>query len=361
MIGNGLVEARVGDDGTLRLDGGGVRLSGVGKLVDGGEVGDSYNYAPPAADTLVETPEEVAVALGEAGPVRGRLDVVRTYRWPLAAAVDGSARSAEKALVPVTTAVEIRAGEPFVRLRIFFDNPSSDHRLRVHVPLAHAVAGSFAEGQFAVVERGLEAEGGYGEVPLPTFPARGFVDAGGVAVLLDHVLEYEVIGGSELALTVLRSIGFISRNLNPYREEPAGPEVAVPAAQLKGPWSVSFALYPHEGTWREARVLERMEAYQHPFVTARGTGRRDASRESGLEVTGEGVVLSSLRRRGEWLELRLACESPEPQRAFVSGRFGAARDADLLGRRGAALPLDGGDLELDLGPWEIRTVQLLPQ
>jgi alpha-mannosidase len=85
--------------------------------------------------------------------------------------------------------------------------------------------------------------------------------------------------------------------------------------------------------------------------------------ESPLEVAGEGegVVLSSLRRRGEWLELRLACESPQRTAATVSGAFTEARDADLLGRPGAPLPLDGGNLRVDLGPAEIRTVQLRPR
>ena len=36
---------------------------------------------------------------------------------------------------------------------------------------------SAAEGQFAVVERGLTEEAGHGEVPTPTFPAHGFVHA----------------------------------------------------------------------------------------------------------------------------------------------------------------------------------------
>ena len=39
-------------------------------------------------------------------------------------------------------------------------------------PCRRRSSGSAAEGQFAVVERGLEPEGGHGEVPLPTFPAR---------------------------------------------------------------------------------------------------------------------------------------------------------------------------------------------
>ena len=356
---NGLAAVRVAEDGTLMVQGGGLSLTEVARLVDGGDFGDSYNYAPPVNDTLVEAPESVTTHVREAGPVRGRVDVVRTYRWPLAVLRDGSARAPEGALVPVTTTVELRAGEPFVRLRIVFENPCADHRLRVHIPLGRPASASFAEGQFAVVERGLGAEGGHGEIPLPTFPARGFVDSGGVAVLLDHASEYELVDGRELALTVLRSVGLISRNLNPYREGPAGPEVPIPAAQLRGPWSMAFAVYPHGRSWAEAGVLTQLEAYGHPFVAAPGTARRDAPPESPLAVEGDGVVLSALRRRGEWLELRLVCESPGPRSVVVSGAFREAREADLLGRPGASLSLDGARLRLELGAWEVRTVQLL--
>ena len=354
-LGNGLLDVEVAADGTLTVGG----LEGVGRLVDGGDFGDSYNYAPPAADTLVERPETVSIELRAAGPVVAELAVVRTYRWPVGVLADGSAREPETACVPVTTLVELRAGEPFLRLRLSFDNPCADHRLRFHVPLPEPAQSSLAEGQFGVVERSGLPEAGHGEVPLPTYPARGFVDAGGVAVLLEHVLEYELIDGRELALTVLRATGLISRSANPYREDPAGPEVAIPDAQCRRSWSVGFALYPHAGSWVDAHVLAQMERYQHPFVTAAGRAAAGGLADGeGLRVEGEGVVLSSLRRRGSWLELRLACEQPEPREVFVAGGFREAREADLLGRQGAALALDGGSLRLRLGPWEIRTIQL---
>jgi alpha-mannosidase len=321
-LANDFLAISVGSDGTLELRGGGRELRGVGRLVEGGDVGDSYNYAPPADDVLVEEPSNVRVDVLEEGPVRGKLAVVRAYRW----------RDAD---VEVTTSVELRAGEPFCRLCVSFDNPLSDHRVRFHIPLAERAERSAAEGQFAVVERGLEAEGGHGEVPLPTFPARGFVDAGGVAVLLDHVAEYELVDGRELALTLLRSIGLISRHDNRYREVNAGPEVALPAAQLRGPWSIGFALFPHEGSWDEAGVLEHMERYQHPFLASLGSGERPAVPErAGLELSGDGVVLSTLRRRGDELEARVVNEQPRPVTATLAGQA------------------------LDLRPWEIRTVSV---
>ncbi|HEU4941690.1 MAG TPA: glycoside hydrolase family 38 C-terminal domain-containing protein, partial [Gaiellaceae bacterium] len=219
---NGLLAVAAASDGTLELNG----LGGVGRLVDGGDAGDSYNYAPPEDDHVVQDPDGVRVEVASPGPVRGGLRIVRSFRW-----------GPQQVPVEVTTSVELRAGERLCRVRVSFDNPCDDHRLRFHVPLREAAQSSAAEGQFAVVERGLEAEAGFGEVALPTFPAYGFVDAGGVAVLLDHAMEYELVDGRELALTLLRSTGLISRSAHRYRESPAGPEIAIPAAQCRGPWS----------------------------------------------------------------------------------------------------------------------------
>ena len=165
---------------------------------------------------LVETPDRGRGRGGSDGPVaqpphRARGGSTGRSR------IDPRDRVRSATTVPtdVFTALELRAGEPFVRVEVSFENRSRDHRVRFHVPLPGPATGSAAEGQYAVVERGLEVEGGHGEVPLPTFPARGFVQTEGVTALLDHVVEYEVVDGRELALTVLRSFGWISRNGNP--------------------------------------------------------------------------------------------------------------------------------------------------
>jgi alpha-mannosidase len=305
----------------------------------------------------------VVIEAGATGPLLGSLAVRRRYDWPAAVEPTGLARTEATVATDVTTTYELRAGEPFVRVRVEFENRSRDHRLRWHVPLPHAATVSAAEGQFAVVERGLTMEGGHGEVPLPTYPARGFVHAAGVSLLFDHIAEYELIDdGRELAITVLRSFGLISRNANPYREDPAGPEVPVPDAQRIGPWTFAFAMMPHAGGWAEAGVLEAAERYQHPLLAVRGTGRdltHASGAVSGLAIEGAGVVLSSLRRRGEWLELRVVAEHASATEAIVRGTFREARAVDLLGRENADLLVeDGPVLRLPLGPWEIATVRL---
>jgi alpha-mannosidase len=349
-----------------------VSLAGVGRIVDGGDFGDSYNYGPPSPDLLVETPTSVELEAGPSGPLRGRLTLGRRFDWPVGIDPRVRTRTTTTVQTEVVTVLELRAGEPFVRVEVTFENRARDHRVRFHVPLPGLATGSAAEGQYAVVDRGLEVEGGHGEVPLATFPARGFVQTEGVSVLLDHIVEYEVVEGRELALTLLRSFGLISRNANPYREDPAGPEVPVPAAQLLGERSMRFALVPHAGSWSSAGIPSMTERYQHPALVVRGTGpAREAAADAagaggdrvdrqdrGLTVEGDGVELTALRRRGDWLELRVVAETAAATEALIRGPFDEARDADLLGRPAGALPAEPGSLRLPLGPWEIRTVQL---
>jgi alpha-mannosidase len=363
-IDNGLVRVEVADDGSYAVEGGGSRLAGVGRIVDGGDYGDTYNYGPPADDRLVERPDRVVVRVTEHGPVRGRIEIVAGYAWPVGlGGGERSRRSDDTAPVTVVTRLELRAGEPFVRVELAFTNPSRDHRVRVHIPLPASADHSSAEGQFAVVDRGLTAEAGHGEVPTPTFPAHGFVHAAGVTVLLEHVTEYELVAGRELALTVLRSTGLISRNDNPFREDPAGPEVPVPGAQMLGPWRFAFALLPHTGSWDAVDAHRAADRFRLPATVVPGRGPADApaAMTEGLRVDGHGVVLSALRRTGDELELRLVAETPRATRATVSlpGGIGRAREVDLLGRSGAPIPVpDDGRLDIALGAWEIRTIRL---
>jgi glycosyl hydrolase family 38 len=282
----------------------------VPRLVRGKDFGDSYNYAPPADDELVDTPLAERRETLEDGPLR-RVDVVhRAYVW------DGHE-------VATATRLEQRAHEAFLRVRIEFENPCDDQRVRVHVPLREPAETTLAEGQFAIVERGRHPEGGYGEMALATYPASSFVAAGGIVLLLEHVTEYELLDG-ELALTVLRSTGLISRNDNRYREDPAGPSLPIPDAQLRGPWSFSFAYLPGIDD-----VLENAEAFRLPFVAAAGrSGGAGLAAQAGPALEGHGVVLTSLRPGC----VRLVNESPHD----VEATFGAH--------------------ELLFAPWQIRSV-----
>jgi alpha-mannosidase len=182
-------------------------------------------------------------------------------------------------------------------------------------------------------------------------------------VLLDHVTEYELVaGGSELALTLLRAVGWLSVNVHPLRDEPAGPQVAVPGAQHLGERVCArFAILPSADGWAGADAIRHAEAFRHEVLTAPGTAPREAplpTAVQGIAVSGAGVAVSTLRARDGGTEVRLVAMSDRPTMAVVTGPFGSAVRTDLLGRHLEDLSADAGRLSVDLRPWEIATLRL---
>ncbi len=297
----------------------GMRVGGLGRLVDGGDGGDTYNYSPPIDDVVVDRPESVTVTPLEAGPVRARVLVESTYRWPERAIgnmMSCSRRSDETVAVVVSTTLEVRTGESVLRVRTELDNRCRDHRLRAHFPLPAPVDHSDAECAFAVVARGLTAEGGPHETPLPTFVSRRFVDASsgdldhdgvGLAVLHDGLLEYELVNdGSELALTLLRATGYLSRADLLLRPNPAGPLDPLEGPQLQRRLAVEYALLPHRGTWSEADLHARADQVLVPLERVRGGGVRGASRPvTGRPLRVEGAQVSAVLREPGGLVVRV--------------------------------------------------------
>ena len=343
----------------------GLSLPDLGRLVDGGDGGDTYNYSPPTEeDLLVDRPESVTVTTLETGPVRARVLVEATYRWPTHAVGDAiacSRRSDETVLVPVRTTLELRTGERFLRVRTEFDNICRDHRLRAHFPLAGAVDGSDAECAFAVVHRSLTVEGGPGEVGLPTFVSRRFVDAfdgsAGLALLHDGLLEYEVVDDShELALTLMRATGYLSRIALPLRPDPAGPPMPVEGAQVQGARALEYAVLPHPGDWRAADLHQAADEFLVPLERARGGGVAGAARTpTGQALAVRDAQVSAVTREPGGLLVRIFNPAPEPVAAELD-RDGAPATGwvvDLLGR-----PVEPFEGAVSLRPCQIATLRL---
>ncbi len=347
VVRNGLVRIDVDPaDGTFALDG----TPGYGRLVDGGDLGDSYNYSPPRQDSFVDTPHAVAVRVDERGPVRARLRITSTYEWP--DHVDGSSQARVGGhQVDVDTVVEVRADEATVRVTTSFVNPSGDHRLRVNLPLREPADQSRAESAFTVVTRGLTAEGRPDEFGLPTAPANRFVSAGRLTVVHEGVCEYELVdvegdAAHTIALTVLRSTGMLSRLGMAYRPFPAGPLTPVEGLQMRGKQvELRYALaLDCDDPYRLADdVLLPLEPVQ-----SLGGGPRPAS---GSALAVHGAEISALHRVAGVLEIRVF--NPTPRSTVVSfpGRSGSL--VDLRG-----YPQEPFEGSFELRPFGIATARL---
>ena len=339
---NGMLTVAVDTtSGALTING----REGFDRLVDGGDQGDTYNYSPPDDDTIIDTPTSVTVTTRESGPLRARLEVVRTYEWP--DRIDDVKRARVGAhTVAVTTIYELQAGERMVRVHTTFDNPARDHRLRTLLPLPAVATGSRADCAFAVPERSLRSEGGAHELELPTHPAKRFVQAGGLTVVVDGVTEYEVIGGGKmLALTLLRASAMLSRIEMTYRPQPAGPPNPLRGSQMLGPVEARYAI-----AVGDVDPFALADDFLVPLevVVAPGDGPgRDEGRA--LEVTGAEV--SAVQRVPGGIEVRVW--NPSDDAATLRITDGVGWVVDLRGR-----PLRPFEGEAALKPWEILTVRM---
>jgi mannosylglycerate hydrolase len=347
VVRNGLVRIDVDRaDGTFALDG----TPGFGRLVDGGDLGDSYNYSPPRQDSLVDTPGAVAVRVDERGPVRARLRITSTVEWP--DHVDGSSQARVGShQVDIDTVLEVRADEATVRVTTSFVNPSGDHRVRVHLPLPEPADQSRAESAFTVVTRGLTAEGRPDEFGLPTAPANRFVSAGRLTVVHEGVCEYELVdvegdAAHTIALTVVRSTGMLSRLGMAYRPFPAGPLTAVEGLQMRGKQvELRYALaLDCDDPYRLADdVLLPLEPVQ-----SLGGGMRPAS---GSALAVHGAEVSALHRVAGVVEVRVF--NPTPRSTLVSFPGRAGWLVDLRG-----YPQEPFEGSFELRPFGIATARL---
>jgi alpha-mannosidase len=256
-----VVEA--GRDGSLDLLDKRTRAAfrGLNRFVDGGDCGDEYNYAPPAED-LPAAARLKRVHLHR-GPVQQTLELELAMKVPAALSLDRKSRARQTACLPITVQATLTAGVPRLDVHTSVDNRAKDHRLRVHFPAPFAVARGTHDGHFEVVQRpvGVPAfDAAWVEQPRPEVPQRAFSDIsdGTLGLMLANrgLPEVEILNKpdshAEIALTLLRCVGWLSRDDFSTRKGHAGPNKETPGAQLPGKWEFDYSVIPHAGVWQTA-------------------------------------------------------------------------------------------------------------
>jgi len=266
-------------------------------FVDEGDRGDEYTFEPVENDEPIDTPDKVRIKTIHKGPVAAGMRIESTYKIPVG--LDRSGRARSKRMVPtkLVTDVLLYSGIDWIDFRTRFVNPAKDHRLRVLFGAPFQVDEFLAESAFEVVRRkagvaavprkpdptdvmslliGPEARVGFG-------PHRGFAalenGSAGMAVFNKGLSEIEAIktnDGTALALTLLRSVGAISRDDLSLRSGHAGPPTATPEGQCLGEQICEFAFTAYGGSWQKANLVALAHSWRHPafmFPISAGKGK----------------------------------------------------------------------------------------
>jgi alpha-mannosidase len=316
---NEFYQVQVGPDGTIAvLDKESGRFyKGLCFLEDMGDAGDEYNYSPPAQQEVITSlGGKAKVRVAECLPWKGTLRVDLVLQLPKELSEDRQTRSPERVDCPVTLLVSLQRGLKRVDIAIEVENNVRDHRLRVGFPLGFRAEHSFAEDAFCVVRRPTRPPDGEGwvEVPPTTHPQKSFVAVEdgerGMAVLNRGLPEYEVTEEGVVFVTLLRGVGWLSRDDLSTRRGHAGPPYKTPEAQCLGRHRFELALYTYQGTWEEARVWEAAHAFCAPPIGVRPVklGKGNLPEEASFfSVEPAGLVLSAVKmaEEGDGIIVRL--------------------------------------------------------
>jgi mannosylglycerate hydrolase len=81
--------------------------------------------------------------------------------------------------------------------------------------------------------------------------------------------EFEVLrhqdGGVTLGLTLLRCVGWLSRDDLSTRPRHAGPGIATPGAQTFGVHHFDYAIVPFTGSWLDSRAYLAAQSFSSPL------------------------------------------------------------------------------------------------
>jgi len=253
----------------------GLELPRCNWFVDEGDRGDEYNFDALLDAQAVLAPAAPTTIAVEVGPVSAGLRLKLPYSLPRRLESDRETRSGERVTVPIETTVTLHAGVKRIDFATDIDNLAHDHRLRVHFQTPIHSPSAHSEQAFAVVERPLALEPADGpEQPIGTVPQKTFtcVEADGVGVALFNrgLQEIEAVPGAEgtdLALTLMRAVGWLSRSDLRMRNGHAGPGLETPGAQSPGRHRFAYALTSYAGGYASCGVVHQAHDFAYPPIT----------------------------------------------------------------------------------------------
>ncbi len=253
-------------------------FTGLNRYTDGGDRGDIGTYCPPENDTLIDVATNTPLYVERRiSLVEQSLSMLQIYRLPQTLTKDRGARlplTAQFVPVSITTILRVRQGVPRVDVEVnIHNNGALNHRLRVHFPTGIATQYALYDGHFEIVRRAIllpsaEETVDWAEQPGLEKAQRAFVtvlgDETGLTIANRGLPEAAVFANQEhveIALTLLRCVGWLNRNDLTNRRGGIGPhQIETPAAQCPGEYTFTYSIIPHDAdplpAWQQAWAFQ---------------------------------------------------------------------------------------------------------
>lgn len=391
VLENEFVRIEVHANGTLTLldKRNGAVFKNQNLIEDTADHGDTYNYDPLKGDRPITTRRaEGRITLKENGPLLAAFEVHTELTLPEGLTSDRKKRQKRCGRLPIRFRFTLTKASPRVHITAHIENRAKDHRLRA---LFAGVRSNFVyvQTQGDVVKRRVREPVDYpasrkrdlshrtsvGELPRergpsPTQFQRNFVanhDGNkGLAILNKGLPEYEARGDGTVALTLLRSVGWLSQDDLATRRNLAGPKIRVPDAQCVGEHKFKYAILPIAGPWRSTTIYAEENRYNLPVKSLTIPWQKGIFPPSlrFLRIEPDELLVSAVKKA--YSEDQLTVRIFNPSHKPVEGTLGILHEiekawlVDLNEENGKRLRVrKDGTLPIRVEPKKIVTLVLL--
>ncbi|EGQ7994621.1 glycoside hydrolase family 38 [Vibrio vulnificus] len=297
-------------------------FDGLGRIESSLDCGDSYNFAPAMNDRF-----SIARTVGEVqtrnhsnySEMSANIELVQ----PASLSNDRRSASGDNVTSFGVLTIKLYQDSDFIDIDLKWHNQAKDQRLSIHFPTGVTLTETQADSAFEVVSRPVVYQDNQQvlankEAKVSVNPSQSFVAGGDLQITHAGVPEYRVVKGrsDEIALTLLRSVGWLSRRDFSTRGNGAGPDLPTPEAQCLGEHQYQLRL--HLGQESSEVQCQRAEQVRYaPFMVK---GHSDKWCKP-VRLDNASLQVSCVRRIKGELEIRVWNPSAQSQPIVISEQY----------------------------------------
>ena len=274
----------------------------MNQVISSIDTGDTYNYSKPDNDIL--SVASIIDSSVKIGPYYQEMNLSSLLSLPSEYLFDEQKPSTNLVQNQIQTKLYLYESDPQIYVDIVYHNQAKDQRTRICFDLEEQIDAHYSDTSFDIVKREVREEVFHAEkqkeVPVVVDPSHSFIETSN-GLRFNHIglQEYQITRSKhdQLEVTILRSVGSLSRDDLHARGGGAGPKMATPDAQMIGMHEVHFGLLLGQKI-----KFTHNDFFRLPFIVKKGHVKNPNSL---IQISNPHVFVSSIRRRNNRVELRV--------------------------------------------------------
>lgn len=337
-------------------------------ILDEGDVGDVYNYDKPDLDKEISSHNiKAQMSIVEGNAEYARVKVEYTMMIPRKS-IDKK-RSEETVPVKIEIYYTFYNEIPRIDVKTKIHNTALNHRMRAMFQVETISNETVSEIHFYDYHRDIEEKTyeDWVEVPPKVHPMHDYVGVidkdGGLLIATRGLHEYSAKKEDNklsLMITLLRSVGMLSKDNLKTRKGHAGPPIKVPEAQCLGEIELEYAIIPFvdfdDG-------VKRAKEFTQPLVGVIADKKGSLPPKlSFFKIKPDNIGLSAIKmsETGEYIVMRVFNRSAKSEKIDITSYFKIEKAwiTNLKEEITKEIEILNQSIKYEIKPWKIETIAI---